>query len=606
MSQPFQTFDDASAGGARPERLAALRAELARRGIQGFVVPRADEHQSEYAPACAERLAWLTGFTGSSGTAVVLAEGAALFTDGRYTLQAPMQVDATAFEIINIAQTRLTDWIARRLPAGALLGFDPWLHTAEETERLRAAALKAGGDVVALDSNPIDAIWTDRPAAPCAPIAPHPEEFAGESAEHKLARIREALAAAGVDALVVSDPHNVAWAFNIRGGDVSHTPIALGYALVPREGRPTLFLAGAKVAGDAARHLDALADRAEPAALAGALAELGRAGVRARIDRATGAEALRAMVEEAGGEADVGEDPITLMKAVKNAVELEGARAAHRRDGVAMARFLAWFDREAPSGSLTEIDAVEALERSRAETNALADISFPTISGAGPNGAIVHYRVSRTTNRRIAPGELFLIDSGGQYRDGTTDITRTLAVGEPTAEMRDRYTRVLRGHLAISRAAFPKGVTGAQIDAFARAPLWEAGLDYDHGTGHGVGSFLSVHEGPQRISKLGHTPLEPGMILSNEPGYYKTGAYGVRIENLVVVEERDIPGAERPMLGFETLTFAPYDRRLIDKGLLSPDEIAWIDAYHARAFETLAPSLDTQTRAWLAGATAPL
>ncbi|TVR09000.1 MAG: aminopeptidase P family protein [Salinarimonadaceae bacterium] len=606
MSGPFQTFDDTSAGGPRTARLDALRDEIKKRGAHGFVVPRADEHQCEYAPACAERLAWLTGFTGSAGTAVVLAEAAALFTDGRYTLQAPMQVDVSDFEIVNIAETRLADWIARRLPAGAKLGFDPWLHTAEETERLRVAVRKAGGDLVAFDDNPVDAIWTDRPAPPSAPVVTHPEEFAGESAQDKLARIREALACAGCDALVVSDPHNLAWAFNIRGGDVSHTPITLGYALLPSEGRPTLFLAGEKVAGEAARHLEALADRAEPSALAQALATLGQSGARVRVDRATGAEALRALVADAGGEADVGDDPVTLMKAVKNAVEIEGARAAHRRDGVAVARFLAWFDREAPAGALTEIDAVEALERRRAETNALADISFPTISGAGPNGAIVHYRVSRATNRRIAPGELFLIDSGGQYRDGTTDITRTLVVGDPTPQMRDRYTRVLRGHIAISRAVFPKGVTGAQIDAFARAPLWEAGLDYDHGTGHGVGSFLSVHEGPQRIAKLGHTALEPGMILSNEPGYYKTGAYGIRIENLIIVEEREIPGAERSMRGFETLTLAPYDARLIDKSLLTPEEIMWIDAYHARVFEEISPALDEGTRDWLTKATAPL
>lgn len=606
MSGPFQTFDDATAGGPRTERLAALREEIARRGAHGFVVPRADEHQSEYAPACAERLAWLTGFTGSAGTAIALANEAALFTDGRYTLQAPMQVDAADFAIVNIAQTRPADWIARRLPSGALLGFDPWLHTAEETERLRSAARKAGGDLVAFDQNPVDAIWTDRPAPPCAPVVAHPDEFAGERAHDKLERIREAVADAGCDALVVSDPHNLAWAFNIRGGDVSHTPIALGYAIVPSEGRPTLFLAAEKVTGEATRHLDALGDRREPGALAEALVTLGRAGARVRIDRATGAEALRSLVADAGGDADVGDDPITLMKAVKNPVEIDGARAAHRRDGAAVVRFLAWFDREAPGSALTEIDAVEALERFRAETNALADISFPTISGAGPNGAIVHYRVSRATNRRIAPGDLFLIDSGGQYRDGTTDVTRTLAVGEPDAEMRDRYTRVLRGHIAISRAVFPKGVTGAQIDALARAPLWEAGLDYDHGTGHGVGSFLSVHEGPQRIAKVGHTPLEPGMILSNEPGYYKTGGYGIRIENLIIVEERAIPGGERVMRGFETLTFAPYDRRLIETSLLSQDEIAWIDAYHARVLETLAPALDDETRGWLERATAPL
>lgn len=606
MPPRFQTFDDPAADARSAVRLDCLRGELAARGVQGFIVPRADEHQSEYVPPGAERLAWLTGFTGSAGTSVVLAEKAALFTDGRYTLQAPAQVDTEAFAIVNIADQKPAAWIEENLPAGATLGFDPWLHTADEVKRLRKAAEAAGGRLVALASNPVDAVWKDRPAAPAAPVKPQPIDLAGEAAPDKLAWISEALAKAKVDALVVSDPHNLAWTFNIRGGDVSHTPIPLGYAIIPLEGRPTIFLDPAKISNEMGNTLGEIADLAPPAALADALARLGKSKARVRVDSATGAQALTDMIEAAGGTVDHGADPVTLMKAVKNEAEIAGARAAHLRDGAAFIRFLAWFAREAPAGGLTEIAVTEALEDFRSQTGRLADISFPSIAGAGPNGAIVHYRVTRATNRKASPGELFLIDSGAQYQDGTTDITRTLAVGEPTPAMRGHYTRVLKGHIAISRAVFPKGTSGAQIDALARLPLWEAGLDFDHGTGHGVGSFLSVHEGPQRISKLGHTTLEPGMILSNEPGYYKAGEYGIRIENLILVEEREIEGAERAMRGFETLTLAPYEQRLIEPALLSREEIVWIDTYHAQVFERLALDLDDETRAWLQAATRPV
>jgi Xaa-Pro aminopeptidase len=601
----FQSFEDATDPAQGPPRIARLRAELARRGLDGFVVPRADEHQSEYVPPDAERLAWLTGFTGSAGTAVILRDKAALVVDGRYTLQAAEQVDTNVLTPVPLAETNVEAWIAANLPAGATLAYDPWLHTVEGVKRLEKAAAKAGATLAPMEENLVDAIRTDRPAPPCAPVRPHPLDYAGEDAPAKLARIREKLGADRLDALLVSDPHNLAWAFNIRGGDVAHTPLPLGYALIPREGRPTVFLDPAKVTNEAGAALGAVAEVSPPNALPAALDALGRAAAKVRIDAATGASALARRIEAAGGTADAGPDPITLMKAVKNAAEIAGTREAHRRDGAALARFLAWLDRQAPSGRLTEIDAVEALEAFRAETGALKDVSFPTISGSGPNGAIVHYRVTHRTNRAIQQGELFLIDSGAQYQDGTTDVTRTIAVGEASPEMRDRFTRVLKGHIAIARAVFPKGTSGAQIDALARLPLWDAGLDFDHGTGHGVGSYLSVHEGPQRLSKLGHVALEPGMILSDEPGYYKAGAYGIRIENLVLVEPRAIAGAERPMMGFETLTLAPIDRRLIEPALMTPEEIAWLDAYHARVRETLWPLVDGDTRAWLEQATRP-
>ncbi|WP_349370182.1 aminopeptidase P family protein [Salinarimonas sp.] len=601
----FQDFDDVADPSRVAGRVAALRAELAARGAHGFVVPRSDEHQSEYVPPSAERLAWLTGFTGSAGMAVVLADRAALFVDGRYTLQAPAQTDTGAIAVLNSGETSPSDWVAANLPEGAVLAYDPWLHTADAVARLAKAAEAAGGRLVPAGSNPIDAIWTDRPAPPKAPVRPHPEALAGESREAKLGRIREAMAKEKLEALVISDPHALAWAFNLRGGDVAHTPLPLGYALVPREGRATLFLDPAKVTNEAGDAVGDLAAFRDPAALPQALADLAARGGKIRLDRATAAQALCDVVAQAGGVADVGADPVALMKARKNAAEIDGARAAHVRDAAAFARFLAWFARTAPGG-LTEIDVVERLEAERIDTGALRDVSFPTIAGAGPNGAIVHYRVSRASNRALAAGELFLIDSGAQYEDGTTDITRTLPVGAPSDEMRDRYTRVLKGHLAITRAVFPKGASGAQIDGFARAPLWEAGLDFDHGTGHGVGSFLSVHEGPQRIAKTGTTPLEPGMILSNEPGYYKTNAYGIRIENLILVEAREVVGAERTMYGFETLTLAPYARELIDLALLTPEERAFVDAYHARVLETIGPLVDAATRDWLEGACATL
>jgi Xaa-Pro aminopeptidase len=603
----FQSFEDRTERAASGARVAALRTELARRSLTGFIVPRSDRHQNEYVPASEERLAWLTGFTGSAGAAIVLRERAVLFVDGRYTLQVREQVDTSLFAIEHLVETPPDRWIETNLTSADRLGYDPWLHTVESAERLAKACAAAGATLVAVEPDLIDAIWSDRPAPPLGPITLHDLRFAGEAAEEKLARIRAELAKLRADALVVSDPHAVAWAFNIRGSDVAHTPLPLAFAVVPQAGRPALFVDGRKLSNDVRDRLETLADVREPADFVQALAGLGQAHKTVRLDQATAADALARLVTSHGGKVARGPCPIALMKAVKNQAEISGARAAHIRDGVAVTRFLAWFDREAARGTLTEIDAVAALESFRRDTGLLKDVSFPTISGAGPDGAIVHYRVTTRTNRGITAGELFLIDSGGQYQDGTTDITRTVAVGEPTAEMRERFTRVLKGHIAIARAIFPDGTTGAQLDSFARQSLWAAGLDFDHGTGHGVGSYLSVHEGPARISKLGTTPLRRGMILSNEPGYYKAGAYGIRIENLVlVVEAAAVLGAEKPLNAFETLTLAPIDRRLVVADMLTPEETDWFDGYHARVAQMLAPLVDAETRAWLAAATRPL
>lgn len=602
----FQTFEEPEAGVALTARLAALREELARRKLSGFVVPRADQQQNEYVAPSEERLAWLTGFTGSAGLAVVLTHEAALFVDGRYTIQAAKQVDAKAWAVESLIDPPPESWISAHLKAGDRLGFDPWLHTFAAAERLAAACAKAGAELVAIEGNPIDAIWQDRPQPPLAPVAIHSQQYAGLTEAGKLDQIRGEIARLNADALVLSDSHAVAWTFNIRGADVAHTPLPLSYALVPKDGRPTIFIDHRKLSNLTRDHLERSADVREPDAMGPTLMALAKSGATIALDNATAADALSRLIAGAGGKPMRGSDPIALLKAVKNPTEIKGTQTAHRRDAVALARFLAFIDREAGSGKLTEIDAVEALETFRRDTGALKDVSFPTISGTGPNGAIVHYRVTRRSNRRIAPGDLLLIDSGAQYEDGTTDVTRTLAVGEPTAEMRDRFTRVLRGHIAIARAVFPDGTTGAQLDTLARQYLWAAGIDFEHGTGHGVGSYLSVHEGPARISKLGTTPLKRGMILSNEPGYYKTDGFGIRIENLELVVAADIAGAEKPMNAFETLTLAPIDRRLIDVAMLGKDELDWLNAYHARVRAEVRPALDEATQAWLDQATAEL
>jgi Xaa-Pro aminopeptidase len=597
----FQTFKDEGDKSQSGARLQALRAELTRQGLDAFIFSRADEHQNEYVPPCEERVAWLTGFTGSAAVVTVLADKAALFTDGRYTLQAKDQIDTALFSIEHMVEKPASKWLAEKLPTGAALGYDPWRTTADGVERLEKAAKEAGSRLVAVKENPVDAIWRDRPAPPLTPVVLHGVNFSGEESAKKITRIREVLAKEKVGVAVLSDPASVAWTFNIRGADVAHTPLPLSWAILPREGEPQLFVDARKLSNEVRDTLAKLADIREPRELEVELHEAAR-GKSVRLDSPTAAAKLAEIVQQAGGSISKGADPVTNLKAIKNETEIAGMRAAHLRDGVALTRYLAWLTREALGGKISEIDAVAALETFRRETGKLKEISFPTISGAGPNGAIVHYRVTEATNRKLQSGELFLVDSGGQYEDGTTDVTRTVAIGRPTAEMRERFTLVLKGHIAIARAVFPAGTNGAQLDPFARRPLWEAGLDFDHGTGHGVGSYLSVHEGPARISKLGSAPLLPGMILSNEPGYYKAGAYGIRIENLLLVEKRDA-GIEKPLLGFETLTFAPIDLSLVETKLMTPEELTWLNDYHAEVRAKIAPQLDARDRQWLEQAT---
>lgn len=592
---------------APPERLAALRAELQRRSLAGFVVPRADEHQGEYVPRRAQRLAWLTGFRGSAGLAVVLADRAAIFVDGRYTLAVRSQVDTAAFVPHQIPEQSPETWIAENLPRGGKLAFDPWLQTLDGHERFERACKRAGGEFVPVDSNPLDAVWTDRPAAPLAPVLPHPDEFAGENSAAKRARIGALVKGKGADVALLTAPDSIAWLLNVRGGDVPRTPFALGFALLHGDGHVDLYMDRRKVPDRTVAWLGNSVTLAPPDDLAAALDMMGKAGKRVLLESSTAPMWAATRLQAAGVEIVRDADPVALPKACKNAVELAGIRAAHRRDGAAVSRFLGWLSHESRGGTLREIEVSDRLQALRQETGALRDLSFDTISGAGPNGAIVHYHATPASERRLETGSLYLVDSGGQYRDGTTDITRTVAIGTPTAEMRDRFTRVLKGHIALAMARFPAGTTGSQLDALARYALWQAGLDYDHGTGHGVGAYLSVHEGPHRISKVANSvALQPGMIVSNEPGYYKAGAYGIRIENLVAVREAEIDGADRRYLEFETLTLAPIDLACIERTLLTDIERQWLNDYHRRVRETVEPQLDDATRAWLAEATRPI
>ena len=590
------------------EKLARLRAELTHQGVAGFVVPRADEHQGEYVPESAARLGWLTGFTGSAGLAVVLRDKAAVFVDGRYTLQAEAQVDDALYERRHLVEQPATDWIVANLKAGDTLAYDSWLLTPGEVERYRAACARAGGKLAALAANPVDAIWRDRPAPPMAPAVPHSLEFSGKSSDEKRRALAQRFTSNKLDAAVLTAPDSIAWLLNIRGGDVEYSPLPLSFAILHADASVDLFIDRRKLSPDLARHLGNQVRHSEPAQLSAALAAFGKAKKRVLADPATCASWIFDRLSEAGATIQRGADPCQLPKACKNAAELAGTRQAHRRDGAALTRFLAWLAREAPGGKLTEIAASDRLEQLRSTGDHFKGLSFPTISGAGANGAVVHYRASRESERRLEAGTLYLVDSGAQYLDGTTDVTRTVAIGKPSAEMRDRFTRVLKGHIALAACRFPQGTTGSQLDTLARTPLWEAGLDYDHGTGHGVGSYLGVHEGPQRIAKTPNAqPLLPGMIVSDEPGYYKTGEYGIRIENLVVVTPLDDKAAGgKPMLGFETLTLAPYDRALIDPALLDATEAAWIDAYHARVRVELTPLVDKETAAWLTTATRKL
>lgn len=593
-------------------RLEALRKELKARGLDGFVVPISDEHMSEYVGAYAQRLAWLTGFGGSAGTAVVLAERAAIFVDGRYTIQVRDQVDERLFEYRSVPAEPIPAWLADHAPAGAKIGFDPWLHGKPWVDACTKALAAKGAAMVPVEGNPVDAVWADRPAPSLAPALVHATEFAGQSSEAKRSQVAEWLTAKGLDAAVVSALDGVAWLLNIRGADVDRTPVALSFVIAHADGTAQLFIGEEKVTPELRAHLGNAVTIAPYDAFAAGLRQL--AGKRVAVDPERSVHAVYAALAEAGAKAVDLLDPTVLPKAQKNPVEQQGQRDAQARDGAAIAKFLHWLSVEAPKGGQTELSAAARLHRFREDTGLLRDLSFDTISAAGPHAAIPHYRVDEESNLAIEPNSVFLVDSGGQYADGTTDITRTVWIGpgQPRQEHRDRFTRVLKGHIALDRAVFPKGTVGAQLDTLARQYLWAAGVDYAHGTGHGVGSFLSVHEGPQRIAKAqgGQAgtgqELLPGMILSNEPGYYKAGDFGIRIENLVLVEPRTIAGAEGEYFGFETLTFAPIDRNLVDPALLSVDEVAWWNAYHARVEAILAPQLDGAALAWLKAACAPL
>ncbi len=592
------------------DRLATLRAQLADDRITGFVVPLTDEHMSEYVGGYAQRLAWLTGFEGSAGSAAVLGAKAAIFTDGRYTLQVRQQVAGELFDYQDVPSTSAAEWLAAHAASGDRIGYDPWLHTKGWVEATTRSLADKGAALVAVAANPIDRIWRDRPAPSPARLEVHAEEFAGKSAAAKIADVAAWLTQHRADAVVVSALDSIAWLLNIRGRDVTHTPVALAFAIVHADASVDLFTATAKLSDDVRAHLGQgvrTHDRADFEAALG-----GYAGKIVTADPASGVAAIFAALGAGGAKIIEARDPCALPKAIKNPVELAGTTAAHRRDGAALTRFLHWFAGEAPKGQLTEMSAAAKLRQFRDQTNVLEDLSFDTISATGPNGASPHYRVSEASSLPITLNSIYLVDSGGQYRDGTTDVTRTMAVGTPTAEMRDRFTRVLKGHIALSSAVFPVGTRGAQLDTLARQFLWSAGLDYNHGTGHGVGSYLAVHEGPQRIAKTtggqagGDEALAAGMILSNEPGFYKAGEYGIRIENLEVVETRDVPGAELAMLGFRSLTRAPIDRNLIDVALLSDTERAWVDGYHATVLAEVGPQLDDAARAWLEAACAGL
>jgi Xaa-Pro aminopeptidase len=589
------------------DRLKALREELARRRLDGFIVPLTDEHMSEYVGAYAQRLAWLTGFQGSAGSAVVLPAEAAIFVDGRYTLQVREQVSPEHWSYQSVPETSIAEWLKDHAGEGARIGYDPWLHSKNWVNAARSALAKKNAELIAVDANPIDAVWPDRPVPSQAKLVIHPDALAGRNSADKRAMIADALHVQGAEAAILTALDSIAWTFNVRGQDVDRTPVALAYAVVHADATADLFVAPEKMADDVIRHLGN-AVRVHPRdTFSGWLKSLG--GKTLLVDPERAVAAIFEVLEKAGANTIEARDPAVLPKAIKNEAEIAGHRAAQLRDGAALVRFLHWIAIEAPKGGLTELIAAEKLHQFRRDTGELRDLSFDTISGAGPNGAVVHYRVSTETNRPIQLNSLFLVDSGGQYRDGTTDVTRTLAIGTPTAEMRDRFTRVLKGHIALARAVFPKGTRGGQLDILARQYLWQAGVDYAHGTGHGVGSYLSVHEGPQRIATASgpnDEPLQPGMILSNEPGYYKAGEFGIRIENLVLVERREIAGAEREMYGFETLTLAPIDRALIAVGLLTDDERQWIDQYHADVLARIGPQLTGGVAAWLADRCRPL
>lgn len=601
-----QTFDETTDPSFGAKHLPLVRAAMAEQGLDGFLVPHEDEHQNEYLPEANDRLAWLTGFTGSAGAGVVMNDRAAVFTDGRYTVQVKAQVDAGQFELRDLVDGGVPAYL-EEASRGAVIGYDPRLHSPDALATLRRAAAKAGAELKPVETNPVDLAWgAERPAQPTAPVVPHPERYSGESSASKRARIGLAIASAGADAAILTAPASIAWLFNVRGGDVIRTPLPLAQAIVETDGRARLFLDPAKVTNELPGWLGDAVSLEAPDALPSALEAL--SGRRVLVDPGQSSAWYFDRLNAAGASVIARMDPCTLPRATKNAVEIEGSRQAHIRDGAALARFLHWVNTVAQVELPDERAVVEALERFREETGALKDLSFDTIAGVGPNAALPHYRPVTRTIRRMEKGSLLLVDGGGQYLDGTTDVTRTMAIGEPSADQRRMFTLVLKGHIAMASVRFPAGTTGHQIDALARLPMWMAGLDYDHGTGHGVGSYLGVHEGPQRIAKAVNTqPLLPGMIVSNEPGYYREGHWGIRIETLQVVTPAEpIAGGERPMHGFEQLTFAPLDRRLIDADLLTPDERAYVDNYHFETFAKVGPLLDGEVKSWLEAQCRPL
>jgi len=604
----FQTFEDICDPSKAKSRVVLLRAELKKQRIDGFWVPHTDEHQSEYLPPHAERLYWLTGFSGSAGNAIVLKDKAAVFTDGRYTIQIAEQVDARVFKIQHLIEQPPLKWLERNLKKGQRLGFDPQLHSQASAEQLDQICEKLGARLISIKSNPIDAIWSDQPARPHGKVVPHPLKYAGEPAAKKLAQIAGTLRELGQDAVVVTLADSLCWAFNIRGHDVAHTPVVLGNAIIKARGRPEIFLNPSKVSGRARSYIEKFATLKSGAKLTASLDRLGKDQKTVRLDAQTASFAIYDRLKQAGATVVNAQDPVIALKAIKNKSEITGARTAHIRDAAAYCRFLMWLDNQKQPSKLNEISVTKKLEDFRSQTGELRDISFDTISAFGPNGAICHYRVTEASNLTFKNNTLYLIDSGAQYLDGTTDITRTIAIGRASAEMRRNFTLVLKGHIALAQAVFPSGTTGSNLDVLARAPLWARGLDFDHGTGHGVGSYLSVHEGPQRISKApSWVSLKPGMILSNEPGYYKAGHYGIRIENLVVVTELEkIPGSDQNMLGFETISWAPIDRSLINTKLLSSTELKWLNHYHAEVYRKTSPQLNRAEKTWLKQACARL
>ena len=593
-------------------RLDALRTELEKRGLDGFVIPISDEHMSEYVGSYAQRLHWLTGFGGSAGSAAVLKNKAAMFTDGRYTVQVRDQVDGKLYDYEDVPATSPAKWLAEHAPKGARIGYDAWLHGIEWAEEAQTFFAKKGIELVPVDGNPIDAVWADRPEPSLAAAVPHDDKFAGRSSADKRAEIADWLKQEGYDATVITALDSVAWVLNMRGEDVDNTPVALSYVLAHADGTAELFIAPEKVTPELTKHLGNAVRIRDRADFQPALADL--KGKTVAVDPKHAVAGIFHALEEGGAAVVRDADPAVLPKAIKNPAEQQGHRDAQARDGAAVVKYLRWIEENAPSGEVDELTAAAKLREFRGLSPDMKDTSFDTISAAAGHAALPHYKVDEDSNIPIPPSSIYLCDSGGQYPDGTTDITRTVWVGpgEPTAEMIDRNTRVLKGHIELDLARFPDRTSGGALDALARMHLWQAGVDYGHGTGHGVGSYLSVHEGPQRISKPGgafpgtETPLREGMILSNEPGYYKSGEFGIRIENLVLVVDAEIEGSEGKYLTFETLTHVPLDRKLVDKELLSDREIAWWNEYHAKTRTILAPQLEGEDLAWLERECAPL